>query len=95
VTCIEQGISPREQIESVTPEAALEEELFLGLRQLEGIDLAQIERKYEVSLRERIAPLRRDGLVELDGTRLRLAPDRLTVSNEVFVELLGQGAERA
>jgi oxygen-independent coproporphyrinogen-3 oxidase len=95
VRCIEQGMSPREQIELVTPEAALEEELFLGLRQLEGIDLAQIERKYEVSLRERIAPLQRDGFVELDGTRLRLAPDRLTVSNEVFLELLGQGVERA
>jgi oxygen-independent coproporphyrinogen-3 oxidase len=95
VTCIEQGISPREQIESVTPEAALEEELFLGLRQLEGIDLAQIELKYAVSLRERVAPLQRDGFVELDGTRLRLAPDRLTVSNEVFVELLGEGVERA
>jgi oxygen-independent coproporphyrinogen III oxidase len=95
VTCIEQGMSSREQVESVTPEAALEEELFLGLRQLEGIDLALIERKYKVRLRERIAPLRRDGFVELDGTRLRLAPDRLTVSNEVFVELLGQGMERA
>jgi coproporphyrinogen III oxidase-like Fe-S oxidoreductase len=65
------------------------------LRQLEGIDLAQIELKYAVSLRERIAPLQRDGFVELDGTRLRLAPDRLTVSNEVFVELLGEGVERA
>ncbi len=95
VTCVEQGISPREQIESVTLHQALEEELFLGLRQLEGIDLAQIEHKYQVRLRERIAPLQRDGFVELDGTRLRLAPDRLTVSNEVFVELLGQGVERA
>jgi hypothetical protein len=28
-------------------------------------------------------------LLELNGTRLRLAADRLTVSNEVFVELLG------
>jgi oxygen-independent coproporphyrinogen-3 oxidase len=95
VTCLEQGTSPREQMEPVTPQAALEEELFLGLRQIEGIDLALIERKYKVSLRERIAPLQRDGFVELDGTRLRLALDRLTVSNEVFVELLGQGVERA
>jgi oxygen-independent coproporphyrinogen-3 oxidase len=94
VTCVEQGISPREQIESVTPQAALEEELFLGLRQLEGIDLAQVEHKYEVNLRQRIAPLQRDGFVELNGTQLRLAPDHLTVSNEVFVELLGQGVER-
>jgi oxygen-independent coproporphyrinogen-3 oxidase len=89
VSSIEQGISPREQIEAVTPAQALEEELFLGLRQLEGIDLARIERDYQVSLAARIAPLRDQGLVELDGTRLRLAPDRLTVSNEVFVELLG------
>ncbi len=42
---IEQGITPREQIEPVTPEQALEEEFFLGLRQLDGIDLARIERE--------------------------------------------------
>jgi len=92
VAHIEQGTSPRQQLETVTPAQALEEELFLGLRQLEGIDLAQLERKYNGGaspLRERIASLRDQGLVELDGSRLRLAPGRLTVSNEVFVELLG------
>ena len=88
VACIEQGIAPREQIETVTPAQALEEEFFLGLRQLEGIDLARIENQYAVSLRDRISALRAQGLVELDGARLRLAPDRLTVSSEVFVELL-------
>ncbi|MGC1168289.1 MAG: hypothetical protein WA886_05260, partial [Candidatus Acidiferrales bacterium] len=95
VANIEQEISPREHIEPVTQQEALEEELFLGLRQLEGIDLAQIERRYKIDLHERIAGLRRDRLLELDGTQLRLAPDRLTVSNEVFVELLGEGVERA
>jgi oxygen-independent coproporphyrinogen III oxidase len=97
VACIEQGISPREQIETVTPEQALDEEFFAGLRQLEGIDLARIESAYGsdglrdrvVSLHARIQDLRRQGLVELDGTRMRLAPNRLTVSNEVFVALLG------
>jgi len=89
VACIEQGTSPREQIETVTSAQALEEELFLGLRQLEGIDLERIERDYHVNLRKRIAPLAQQGLIEIDGTRLRLAADRLTVSNEVFVELLG------
>jgi oxygen-independent coproporphyrinogen-3 oxidase len=89
VACIEQGTSPREQIETVTSAQALEEELFLGLRQLEGIDLERIERDYNVNLRKRIAPLAQQGLIEIDGTRLRLAADRLTVSNEVFVELLG------
>jgi len=96
VTCIEQGISSREQVEPVTPEHALEEEFFLGLRQLEGIDLARIESAYGeihhervADLRARISGLRSQGLIELDGSRLRLAPDRLTISNEVFVELLG------
>ena len=56
--CIEQGVSPREQIETVTLAQGLEEEIFLGLRQLEGIDLATIERECDVSLRETLAELR-------------------------------------
>jgi oxygen-independent coproporphyrinogen-3 oxidase len=100
VSLIEQGASTREQIEVVTPGQALDEEFFLGLRQLEGIDLARIERLYGANdgangmgervaaLRTRIATLREHGLLELDGSRLRLAPSRLTVSNEAFVGLL-------
>ena len=60
----------------------------LGLRQLEGIDLARIERQYDVELGARIEELRAQGLIERDGPRVRLAPGRLTVSNEVFVALL-------
>ena len=77
-----------EQLETVTAEQSLEEELFLGLRQLAGIDLAHIEKKYGASLRPRVEELRAQGLLEWHGTRLRLAPNRLTVSNEVFVNLL-------
>ncbi len=86
---IEQGISTREQEQHVTQDAALEEELFLGLRQIDGVDLAAIEASYHVDLSERVATLRDQGLVETSGTRLRLAPDRLSVSNGVLVELLG------
>lgn len=89
VSAIERQISPREQIEPVTRAQALDEELFLGLRQLAGVDLARIEREYQVDLRGRVGALAAQGLVELDGSRLRLAPGRLAVSNEVFVELLG------
>lgn len=88
VAAIEQGRSCFEQLEQVSQQQALEEELFLGLRQLEGVDLARIESKYSASLRPRIEELRERGLVEWNGTCVRLAPDRLTVSNEVFVHLL-------
>jgi coproporphyrinogen III oxidase-like Fe-S oxidoreductase len=72
----------------VTRGQALAEELFLGLRQLAGIDLGGIESKYGASLRPRVQELVAQGLVEWDGPRLRLSPERLAVSNEVFVHLL-------
>ena len=50
VSYIEQGISPREQIETVTAEQAFEEEFFLGLRQLGGVDMARIGRDYGANL---------------------------------------------
>jgi len=88
VTAVQGGRMPLEQHETMTAESALEEELFLGLRQLDGIDLAQIERDYGVSLAARFDPLTSAGLVERDGSIVRLAPERLTISNEVFVELM-------
>jgi putative oxygen-independent coproporphyrinogen III oxidase len=83
-----QGQFPVEQLESVSEGQALEEELFLGLRQLAGINLESIEEKYGAKLRPRLQELAAQGLVEWDGPRLRLSPGRLTVSNEVFVHLL-------
>ena len=97
---IEQGRLPVEQLEEVTPKQALDEELFLGLRQLEGIDLANIESQYasrfdahfkahfQATIGARLEELRAQGLIERDGSRVRLAPARLAVSNEVFVALL-------
>ncbi|HTC62336.1 MAG TPA: radical SAM family heme chaperone HemW [Candidatus Saccharimonadales bacterium] len=85
---IHAGSFPIEQKESVGHSQALEEELFLGLRQLAGIDLGAVEAKYGTSLRSRIGQLLAQGLVEWDGPRLRLAAERLSVSNEVFVHLL-------
>jgi oxygen-independent coproporphyrinogen III oxidase len=82
------GRFPVEQLEHVTDGQALEEELFLGLRQLAGIDLGGIESRYGTSLRPRVEELIAQGLVEWVGPRLCLSPSHLTVSNEVFVHLL-------
>jgi oxygen-independent coproporphyrinogen-3 oxidase len=86
---MQQGQIPVEQMEAVGADEALNEELFLGLRLLEGIDFAALERRYNVNLATRLEELRSSGLLEIEGTRARLAPGRLSVSNEVFVELLG------
>jgi oxygen-independent coproporphyrinogen III oxidase len=88
VAAIDQGKLPSEQRDEVTRKQALDEELFLGLRQLEGIDIKRLELEYDVPLTTRFDELQAQGLVEWDGARVRLAPDRLTISNEVFVALL-------
>ncbi|MBV8514414.1 MAG: radical SAM family heme chaperone HemW, partial [Acidobacteria bacterium] len=85
---ISAGKLPVEQLEAVTPESALEEELFLGLRKLDGIDLAEIERQYGVAVEPRFQRLLLAGLVERDGSCVRLTPSKVSVANEVFVELM-------
>ncbi|HLJ41876.1 MAG TPA: hypothetical protein VKT50_10355, partial [Candidatus Acidoferrales bacterium] len=86
---IAQGRMTIESEESVTAEQALEEELFLGLRQLAGIDLARIQRDYSADLTARVNKLLDDGLLERSGDTIRLNATKLTISNEAFVELLG------
>ncbi len=95
---VEQGTSPREQIEPVTPFLALSEDMFLGLRQLRGADFARIEREYSkeeplrdrlLTLRQRIETLQTHGMLEFDGTFVRIPPEKLTISSEILLELLG------
>jgi putative oxygen-independent coproporphyrinogen III oxidase len=88
VSAISTARSAIENVEAVTAESALEEELFLGLRQLAGIDLGRIEREYGVDLGEKLERLASSGLVERRGDVVKLCASKLSVSNEVFVELL-------
>jgi oxygen-independent coproporphyrinogen-3 oxidase len=82
------GGSAIETVDAITPALALEEEFFLGLRQLSGIDLSRIERDYGVSLSGKVSELAARGMVEKQGDILRLPAAKLSVSNEVIVELL-------
>jgi len=60
----------------------------LGLRQLDGIDLRRIEEEYGVGLGERLERLEMAGFVERNGDWVKLVEGKLSVSNEVFVELM-------
>ena len=88
VAAIVAGKLPVEQLEAVTRESALEEELFLGLRKLDGVDVARIEQQYGVAIAPRFERLMSAGLVEREGSCVRLAPGKLSIANEVFVELM-------
>ena len=88
VQSIAAGKIPIEQLETISSSQALEEELFLGLRQLAGIDLDRLEASYDVPLKDRFVSLESAGLIERSGSVVRLAPAHLRISNEVFVELM-------
>jgi oxygen-independent coproporphyrinogen-3 oxidase len=88
VATISGGKSAIETVDAITSALALEEEFFLGLRQLSGIDLSRIERDYGVSLSGKVNELAARGMVEKRGDILCLPAGKLGVSNEVIVELL-------
>ena len=88
VQTIATGSIPVRDLESISAKQALEEELFLGLRQLEGIDLSRLERQYGTLLESRFARLQAAGLIERSGPVVRLVAERLSISNEAFVELM-------
>jgi oxygen-independent coproporphyrinogen III oxidase len=88
VAQISEGKSAIGSLDEVTAPMALEEELFLGLRQTAGIDLLRIERQYGVSFAEKVAELAVAGMVEKQLNTLRIPAAKLSVSNEIIVELL-------
>ena len=88
VQSIAGGGTPVEQLELISASQALEEELFLGLRQLAGIDLERLRASYGISVEDRFTSLQSSGLIARNGNVVRLAPEHLSVSNEVFVELM-------
>ena len=79
---------PIEQREEVTASKALEEEMFLGLRELYGVDLARIERQYGVAAGTSEFPTcaRRDCCSVT--ARAWIGPGKLALANEVFVAFL-------
>ena len=88
VDAITSSKSAIENLQSLTPSEALEEEFFLGLRQLSGINLTRIQTQYNIDLRSKIANLTSAGLVEQQADTLRLSRSKLNISNEILVELL-------
>ena len=88
VAAVAHGSAAIEQRELLTDDQVLEEKCFLGLRQTNGLDLAEIGAGPRAKMQPRIDKLLAEGFVRLEGSLLQIAPERLSVANEVLVELL-------
>jgi oxygen-independent coproporphyrinogen-3 oxidase len=89
---IAEGVSPIAEWSHLDRVGQLEEFFFLGLREREGISLRTAREHWgdrEVLRWEpKISELVRDGWLEREADRLRVAPRALLVSNEIFREFL-------
>ena len=70
--------------ELLSPEAAMEEYFFLGLRKMKGVDWTPYRQQYEKTVEKLI----KKGLLEADGNDIRLTELGIDVSNCVLAEFL-------
>jgi oxygen-independent coproporphyrinogen-3 oxidase len=81
----------------LTPAQQHEEAWFLGLRLNTGVDVADVQREFGAVMVEPalkvVARLVETGLLVSDGKTVRLTARGRLLSNEVFQEFLGMGAE--
>ena len=76
------------KVDRVDSRAGFEEDLFLGLRLLEGVDLRTLDSSYLSELDTQLKELREAELIILQEDRLKLTDRGRIVSNEVFERLL-------
>src|SRR6185369_9930437 len=86
------GVLPERHRERLTPEQAVAESFFLGLRVLAGLDLAPLEACFGPALLarplEQAARLEATGALIREGSRVRLAPGAVILANTVFSRFL-------
>ncbi|MDD4238185.1 MAG: radical SAM family heme chaperone HemW [Desulfotomaculaceae bacterium] len=87
-----QGEFPIADRETIAVETEISETIFLGLRLLQGVDLAAFQRRFgrraEDLYSSQINKLIKDGLVEIEGRCLRLTERGLPLANRVFLEFV-------
>ena len=89
---LERGQSPICDLQIISPQEAIEEFFFLGLRQSEGVDLDWARREWGVEpvgrWADKIQSLVAAGWLISEGDRIRLACKAFLVSNEIFQEFV-------
>ena len=89
---LEAGDSPVEEFRTLTAEEQVEEFFFLGLRKVEGVDLAAARERwgfeYLKPWERKIQSLKNEGWVICEGERVLLARHAYLISNEIFQEFV-------
>jgi len=89
---LELGAIPEQEQEQLTLDEAVSESFFLGLRVLDGLDLAPLETRYGRAALARqldeVARLESSGALLRDGSSVRLAPGAVILANRVFSRFL-------
>ncbi|MGX6980044.1 radical SAM family heme chaperone HemW [Vagococcus elongatus] len=89
---LRKGELPIREVETLTEENKIEEEMFLGLRKLEGVSLANFEEKFDCSIFDvygsAIKDLERRKLITIDQHFIALSKKGLMIGNEVFEQFL-------
>jgi oxygen-independent coproporphyrinogen III oxidase len=77
---------------TVTKVEQIEEAMFMGLRKLDGVDLADLSTRYGVDLAKLYArqlnDLNERGLITHENNRVKLTDEGLLLANEVFEQFL-------
>ena len=80
------------ETEELSRKQIIEEEMFLGLRKIEGVSLASFENKFEQPLETIYASvlpkLKEEGLIKEEQGFIRLTDKGLILGNEVFQEFI-------
>jgi len=88
----EKGSPSVEEEEEITPKLQQAETLMLGFRMMSGIDIADFERRFSLSFRERygevVDGLLDEGLIEQQGTRLLPTHLGLALNNRIAAAFL-------
>lgn len=89
---IELNSKPIDIIEKKTKEDLIVESIFLGLRLVEGINISEINTRFNISIedlyKDKIEKLEKKGLIERRQGFIRLTSYGMDVSNSVFIEFL-------
>lgn len=89
---LEEGTIPERDTEILSLEDAVSESFFLGLRRLDGLDLAPLSARFGAKALaghlETVDHLEAQGAIVREGSTIRIAPGAVILANRIFASFL-------